>query len=287
MVSRQARILILCKTYPSPSGKHTETSCVAGMHEDGQFIRLFPVPFRLIGDERQFKKWQWITARIEKATNDHRIESHRVFVDTIERDGDPISPKNGWQERRTHIEKNTIFSDFAALAESRIDRGSTIGILRPSKIIGLDITPTERPQWTPEEKQKLLRHQQQSGLFDETDAKNIATLKKLPFDFHYRYRCHSNGNYTEYRHKIADWEVGALFWNCRKKYGAKWEAPFRKKIETDLPATDLMLLMGTIHRFPDQWLIISLIYPPRPPSVPTPQGTLFDLLGAPPGDSSA
>lgn len=42
MASRQARILILCKTYPSPSGKHVETSCVAGMEEGGQLIRLFP-----------------------------------------------------------------------------------------------------------------------------------------------------------------------------------------------------------------------------------------------------
>jgi hypothetical protein len=35
MASRQVRILILCKTYPSPSGKHVETSCVAGMEENG------------------------------------------------------------------------------------------------------------------------------------------------------------------------------------------------------------------------------------------------------------
>ncbi|MGR9449202.1 hypothetical protein [Rhizobium leguminosarum] len=43
-----ARILILCKTYPSPSGKYAETTCVAGMDERGKLVRLFPVPFRLI-----------------------------------------------------------------------------------------------------------------------------------------------------------------------------------------------------------------------------------------------
>jgi hypothetical protein len=41
------KILILCKTYPSPSGKYTETTCVAGMDENGNLMRLFPVPFRL------------------------------------------------------------------------------------------------------------------------------------------------------------------------------------------------------------------------------------------------
>lgn len=60
MVSRKTRVLILCKTYPSPSEKHVETSCVAGLEEGGNLIRLFPVPFRLIRDAQQFRKWQWI-----------------------------------------------------------------------------------------------------------------------------------------------------------------------------------------------------------------------------------
>lgn len=38
----------------------------------------------------------------------------------------------------------------------------------------------------------------------------------------------------------------------------RWEGPFRAKLENELPATDLMFLMGTMHRFPDQWLIVSL-----------------------------
>jgi len=103
MASRKARILILCKTYPSPSGKHVETSCVAGMEENGRLIRLFPVPFCLVSDEQQFKKWQWIDARIEKASNDHRPESHRIFVDTIQCEGDPLPTKNGWKARRAQL----------------------------------------------------------------------------------------------------------------------------------------------------------------------------------------
>lgn len=65
-MKRKVRILILCKTYPSPSAKYTETSCVAGMDEDGNLIRLYPVPFRLITEDQQFAKWQWIEALIEK-----------------------------------------------------------------------------------------------------------------------------------------------------------------------------------------------------------------------------
>ena len=277
MASRQARILILCKTYPSPSGKHVETSCVAGIEENDQLIRLFPVPFRLVGDDKQFKKWQWIEARIEKASNDHRPESHKVFVDTIVCDSEPLSTKQDWRARREQLRHIPVFEDFDALEHAReLGSGGTLAILRPSGVIGLDITPSEKQDWTEEEKQKLVQHERQLGLFDEADAKRIATLRKVPFDFHYRYACKAGDQERQYRHKIADWEAGALYWNCCARHGNAWEAPFREKLEQKLPAADLMFLMGTIHRFPNQWLIVSLIYPPKPPSVLQRQGQLFD-----------
>jgi hypothetical protein len=276
MASRQARILILCKTYPSPSGKHIETSCVAGMEEDGRLIRLFPVPFRLISDDKQFKKWQWITARIDKAPRDRRPESHKVFVDTIVCDGDPLPTSHGWRARRDQLKNLLIYDDFAAFDAARESHGVTLGILRPSRVLGLDITSANKPDRTDEERKKLIQHERQGGLFDDGDAKSIATLKKVPFEFHYRYACTIGHEVREYRHKIADWEAGALYWNCRLRNGNNWEAAFRDKLEQALPAADLMFLMGTIHRFPDQWLIVSLIYPPKPPEPPR-QGSLFGL----------
>ena len=56
MAPTSSRTLILCKTYPSPSSRYAETSCVAGVTADGELIRLFPVPFRLINGDQQFKK---------------------------------------------------------------------------------------------------------------------------------------------------------------------------------------------------------------------------------------
>jgi hypothetical protein len=275
MASRQARILILCKTYPSPSGKHVETSCVAGMEEGGGLVRLFPIPFRQIADDKQFKKWQWVTARIEHARNDRRAESHKVFLDTIACDGEPLPTTRNWKARRDQLSKIPVFDDFAALEAARTSRGVTLGLLRPSRIVGLDITAADNPDWTDEEREKLIQHERQIGLFDESDAKRLRTLKKLPFDFHYRYTCVAGGEARTHRHKIADWEAGALYWNCRK-YGEGWEAKFRAKLEGELPTHDLTFLMGTIHRFPDQWLIVSLVYPPKPPSDPPGQGRLFD-----------
>lgn len=93
MAFQRVKILILCKTYPSPSAKHVETSCVAGMTTDGRLLRLYPVPFRLMHDQSQFKKWQWIEADIEKSRDDHRPESHRIRADTISVLGDPSRPR--------------------------------------------------------------------------------------------------------------------------------------------------------------------------------------------------
>lgn len=80
---------------------------------------------------------------------------------------------------------------------------------------------------------------------------------------------------TTKRHKTVDWESGALFWNCRRDHDANWEVPFRAKLEEDLGAKDLMFLMGNQHRFQDQWLIISLVYPPKRKPVEVTQGSLF------------
>ena len=272
MASRMARILILCKTYPSPSAKHVETSCVAGLDDQGKFIRLFPVPFRLVRDEQQFKKWQWINVRIQKAKGDRRPESHKIFVDTIDCSEDPLPTHAGWSDRRAALDGVAVFSDFAALEADRQCAGTTIGLLKPDTIISLDITP-ERPDWTDEERKKLEASERQNGLFDAADQRELAMLRKIPFSFHYCYTCKVGGETKEYRHKIADWEAGALYRNCVRNYGDDWEAPFRRKLGEALPAADLHFLMGTIHRFPKQWLIISLIYPPR--KTPDLQGSLF------------
>ncbi|EGH17905.1 hypothetical protein Pgy4_33661, partial [Pseudomonas savastanoi pv. glycinea str. race 4] len=53
------------------------------MDQDGNLVRLYPVPFRLVTEEQKFAKWQWIEASIEKSPGDHRPESHKIGVDTI------------------------------------------------------------------------------------------------------------------------------------------------------------------------------------------------------------
>lgn len=257
-IYKPERQLILAKTYPSPSARYQETSCVASISENGQLRRLFPVPYRLLGDENQFKKWQWIEARVAPPNGDRRPESRRIDIDSIVlSDTVEIGKNKSWSERKYFIEPHVIH-DFEQLELRRKKQGNTLGIIRP-KLIELQITPELDADWTKEELEKLRKHEHQEGLWDKPEIKHV--LRKLPFAFHYRYL--SGG--IDHRHKIVDWEAGALFWNCWHKYGKQgWESKFRDRLFAYMNTRDIMFLMGTIHRFPDKWLIVSLLYPPIP-----------------------
>jgi hypothetical protein len=142
MASKIERILILAKTYPSPSAKHTETSCVAGVNDRGEMRRLYPVPFRMITENQQFQKWQWVTVRVEKSPGDHRPESHKVYVDTIEI-GDKLPSDKGWAARRPWWEKMPEFDSFDALEQARQAQNLSLALLRPKRLEKLEITPVD------------------------------------------------------------------------------------------------------------------------------------------------
>lgn len=275
MVSQVERILILAKTYPSPSAQYTETSCVAGINEGGEMRRLYPVPFRFIDKDQQFKKWQWIEARIEKANRDHCVESHRIYVDTITC-GEVIDTNGQWRKRRPWIDQIPVFTNFDDLEAGRLTTGTTLAILRPKAILELEIVKARNPTWTDEEKEKLLREQLQCSLFVEDEVKKeIRELRKVPFDFYYQYVCNTPAGEKTFRHKIVDWEAGALYWKCSKSHGDNWEAPFRQMYGDKLLKTDIALMMGNIHQYPHQWLIISLICPPKQKPEDSMQLSLF------------
>lgn len=266
------RILILTKTYPSPSSQYRETTCVAAVNEAGQLRRIFPVPFRLLDGSQRFKKWEWIDAKLAVTPKDQRPESRRIDVDSVVRSGHVIGTENEWAERSRWVEPHIVPS-FHALEQRRQESGETLGLLCPSRIHFLEIKPVEQPDWTSQDLEKLTR----DGLFDAPDVRTRAPLRKLPLDFYYHYEIETESGVETHRHKLTDWEIGALYWNCHGK--SNCEALLRQKLETEFSEKRLLFLMGTVHRFPDQWLIVGLIYPPRPR--PRPGGRQLDLGLAP------
>ena len=215
MQDREAKVLILCKTYPSPSAKYQEISCVAGMEESGQLIRLYPVPFRLIDGEQKFSKWQWISAKVEKSQKDKRPESHKLLVGSI-KPGAVISTDNSWANRRVFLDKLNVYENPEQLEVARQKHDVTIGLVRPHKILDLQLTEHANKEWTPEQREKLIRSQM--ALFD--DEQEIGMLEKIPVDFHYHYECHTPTGLKKFKHKIQDWEAGALYRRMLKQHGS-------------------------------------------------------------------
>lgn len=82
---------------------------------------------------------------MRRAQDDARPESHRVSVDTIQLEGEPLSTRDYWIARREAIKGVTVFNSFDALDAAREADGVTLGLVRPSRLLGLDITPVDKP----------------------------------------------------------------------------------------------------------------------------------------------
>ena len=54
------RALITEKTYPIPSSYYDELFCTAGITEDGEFVRLYPIDLRDLSFSQHRKKYEWI-----------------------------------------------------------------------------------------------------------------------------------------------------------------------------------------------------------------------------------
>ena len=89
------RVLITVRTYPVPARSGIEVSCTAGITAEGEWIRLFPIPYRFLARDQRFAKYQWIDVAVRKAANDARHESYRVDPDSIKILDDP-GPLTNW-----------------------------------------------------------------------------------------------------------------------------------------------------------------------------------------------
>jgi hypothetical protein len=252
------KILIIGKTYPMPSSNYREHTCVVGVNEEGEIRRLFPVPFRLLDKDKQFKRWQWIEANISKAS-DRRPESYRINTDTIKLFG-IMDTKNQWHDRLSKINP-FIFKNCNELYESGLSNTHTLGIVKPLSFrLEIEEMKADEKEWTKSE----ITYLTGEGLFDSGAIRNRSVLRKLPYKFYYSFETNEEGKITSHRHLITDWEVGMLFWNCYDHNKNNWENKFRQKLEKEFQKSkDLHLLMGSHHRFKENWLIVGLIYPPK------------------------
>jgi hypothetical protein len=260
--------LIVVRTYPTPAKSGVEVSCTAAITKDGEWLRLFPVPWRFLPEDQRFRKYQWVEVVVTKAS-DPRPESYKIKPDGIKVLSEPLSTNRGWEARKDVVLPLRSHC-LCCLQKQRDTNGfPTLGIFRPNSIQRLTIS-AESPNWT-EAQLAVLR---QGHLFTEGPS---TELEKIPFSFRYEFRC-DHKECTGHKIICTDWEMGESYRKWRDDYGDEWEPKFRARYETEMiHKYDTHFYVGTVHQHPHTWIIVGLFYPPHPgtrslfePNVPEP-----------------
>lgn len=251
------RILITVKTYPLPSTKYRELVCTAGVKENGDFIRLYPIDFRRLDYIRKYKKYQWIEVSATKHTGrDNRKESFRPDIDSIQL-GEHIPPGEGnwdWRARYALAQQSASMEE---LYDKRDLDKTSLGVIKPRSILDLEVSP-DSDNWKPSQQAALLR----IGLWDDPQVKT-KPLRKVPFRFHYRFKC-DDSRCTGHRMSIHNWEAGALYWNLVDDEATPHEAAASVKSKfLDVLCgddRDTHFFVGTMLDYPS-WIVLGLFSP--------------------------
>lgn len=259
------RILITVKTYPTPSSKYEELVCTAGFDSQGNWVRIYPLPFRKLPYNQQYKKYHWIEVDLEKNSKDFRPESYRpknIDAEDVITYRDYLGPENNWSKRKSIVLKN-VFYDIGELIEKAKTKGVNISlaVFKPKEILSFVFEYTGS-EWNDKQKSYL----QQQNLFDSKDGFKI--LNKLPYKFIYEFIDIKD---RKSKLQIIDWEIGALFWNCLKRNGGDEGAAcddVKKRYYNDFTKTkDLYFFLGTTLQFhsiaPNPFMIIGTFYPKK------------------------
>jgi len=264
----QKKVFIVGKTYPNPSKRYRETTCIGGITDNGEWIRLYPVPFRHMNDQYKFRKYDWITV---DAKNDkdvwNRRESHKIVYTTIKivEHVNAGSDKN-W-EKRNAIILPLLDENLEKLMEVRDNEHKSMGMIKVTKDNFNEIYTEERgiesdvDQITIDTIQKTL------------NGGTISPLEIFPFKFKLDFYCcgeKCNG------HKIScfDWEMLELYRNMRKKYDSDIAVnKVKEKIEWMFDQRDVYLMLGTEYKY-NNFIIGSIYYPPKMKIKPT-QASLY------------
>jgi len=243
-------------TYPHPSRGYRELVCTAGVTENGEWVRLYPIDYRYRPPAQKFSKYQWIEIELAPhgSGNDDRKESRKPRLDSIRLLGKPLPTKDNWRIRRSIIDKLPVHTlrELKSLYE---EDKTSLGVVRPSRVLDVKIEDTAR-EWKPEW-QGLL---QQLWVFDPQPK----PLAKIPFKFSYVFECADSTK--PYTAMIEDWELGVLYLKEVQRLGSEKRAAesVKNKYLKELCASnrDTRFFMGTIFPY-NTWVVIGVFWPPK------------------------
>lgn len=269
MMCERKRIYVVVKTYPTISKEYSELVCTAGILDDGTWIRLYPVPFRMLEFDQKYPKYSWIEADVIRNTADFRPETYRPVLSTLSVNGN--KPKKAdWDERRKIIFKNKkIYTNLQELINKAKKDGTSLAIFKPSKILDFIVEETER-DWDPNKLAILRELSNQMSLFQSPEEieEEFKVVRKVPYKFSYKFEDDSGRQSTL---MIEDWEIGMLYFNCLARANGNEQKAIekvRQKYIDFFSTRDFYLFLGTTLRFhnvaPNPFIIIGTFYPPKP-----------------------
>jgi hypothetical protein len=258
MNKKKIKLLITAKTSPIPSKKYDELVCTVGVTEEGEFVRLYPVNFRELPFDQQYRKYSWIEVEVAQHKGDPRKESYRPNCDTIT-PLEFIKTKNGdWSERAKYVMTNKAVS-IEELKERQARDRTSLGIFKPKKIHDLVIRRDEE-QWPA----RFIEELRQQRIF-ETRNKTLQPPRKMPYKFLYRFECDDERCTTRHEMSIIDWEVSAFFWREVDRGLSHDDAAQSVKNrflnELCAPTKDTHFYVGTIKLHPKNWVILGVWWP--------------------------
>lgn len=252
------RILITVKTYPNPSSKYDETVCTAGIDmESGRLIRLYPVRFRHLKFEDQFKKWDIVELDVQHKSSDPRGDTWTPVgndYDVVGHMGTGGGKPPDWAERCSHV--MPVVSTVEALQSAARDRSCSLGVVKvhgPARLRAVaDPGAWDSGQLSIMGQQNLLGAQ-------------LHPLERLPYKFMYDFRCSPACPGHSFR--VFDWEAYALFRGQRAKKGdaasAAADVEHQYNVRLGIDTHDVHLFVGTHYLRQTQFSAIGVFYPPR------------------------
>jgi hypothetical protein len=248
----RTKVLITVKAYPALSKKYNETVCTAGITEEGRWIRIYPIPFRQLDYNNQFRKYEWIELDLERNLSDFRPESYKpknLLLNDLKSLGIIEADRNTWAERRKYVLQNVYTNLDQLIAEAKDKKIYTsLAIFKPTKIIDFIYHETER-EWNKEKLDYLKNKKLQLNLFennDENDITEFEVVDKLPYKFSFKFEDDQGKSSTL---MIEDWETGMLFWHSLARHeGNEIKAceDVKKKYFDDFAKTkDYYFFLGT------------------------------------------
>lgn len=250
------QILITVKAYPNPSKKYSETVCCAGVDlSNNNLVRLYPIPYRDLDNEKKFKKYSIIEVDCWKATDDKRPESFKLDPDSI-KIVKHLDTKKKWQKRKDVV-LHTQTKSMCQICRDAKKQDVSLGIIKPTKI------SFDWKKQSPSNAQARNACYAQLSFFNKyRDA-----IEEIPYNFYYRFSCPEDKNCPGHKLSIIDWEIGQAYRSWRSEY--KDEKVCLDKIKqkweeiTDDKKRDVHFFVGNMRRFRNIFMVLGVFYPPR------------------------